>query len=192
MNHSLELSEPGRGVAPVAARKRLRRWTLTVAAFTAGIGGGSVVAAELVAGSLNSGGGQAASANYSVDASIGELLSGQAAGGTVSLTSGGPSIQPASAKSLALNATPASCNEESTSQLSGSAIMDDDSVTPLSGADISWSLVSGPLTAISASGLVTTGAVYANHSASVAGSWMGAANTANLLVINNQPDNYHS
>jgi hypothetical protein len=150
-----------------------------------------VVAANLVTASLNSGGGQSSSANYSVDASFGELVSGRATGGAVTLTSGGPSIQPASARSLVLDVTPASCNEGGTSQLSGSATMDDDSSTLLSGTDISWSVVNGPIIAISGSGFAMTDAVYANNSASVAGNWMGAANTATLLVLNNQPDNYH-
>ena len=190
MHNFLELSEPARGVAPGATRSRLRRLMIIAGVFALSFSG-SVFAASLVAGSLNSGGGQASSANYSMDTSLGELVSGQATGGTVTLTSGGPSIQPASAKSLALNVTPASCNEGSTSQLSGSAIMEDDSSTLLSGNDISWSLVNGPIIAISASGLATTDAVYANKSAGLAGHWMGAANTATLLVLNNQLDNYH-
>ena len=70
--------------------------------------------------------------------------------------------------------------------------MDDDSLTLLSGNDISWNVVSGPINAISAGGLATADAVYANNNASVVGHWMGAANTVTLLVLNNQPDNYRS
>ena len=93
-------------------------------------------------------------------------------------------------KSLALSATPSSVNEGITSQLAGSAVMDDDSVTQLTGADIAWSLVSGQVASIDAAGLATTAEVYASGNATVGGNWLGASNTTTLLVLNSNPDNY--
>ena len=71
-----------------------------------------------------------------------------------------------------------------TSQLYGAALLDDNSITELSGSDVNWSLVSGPMAFISTSGLVTTDAESVDSSAVVAGSWMGAANTTTLFVLN--------
>jgi hypothetical protein len=153
---------------------------------------GSGFAANLVSGSINSGGGAASSASYSMETSLGEVVSGTSTGGAVGLATGGASTQPAGAKSLALSLAPASVNEGNTSQLGGSAIMDDDTVTLLSGSDISWNLVSGPVTAINSSGIVSADVVYANGSAIIEGNWMGAANSTTLLVINSNPDNYKS
>ena len=170
-----------------------RPWRILAILFSAVVSfPESAVAADLLAGSLNSGGGEASSAAYAVESSLGEVIGGQSAGGGVTLNSGGSSVQPTGAKSLTLGATSSPVNEGGTMELAGSALMDDDSVTLLSGTDIVWSIVGGPIMAISPSGLATTGAVYANTLASIAGGWMGADSTISVPVINSLPDNFRS
>ncbi len=66
------------------------------------------------------------------------------------------------------------------------------SATVLSGSDLGWNIVSGPIASISTSGVATTGPVYANTAATVRGYYWGASNTLALLVLDSNPDNYGS
>lgn len=150
---------------------------------------GSAFADALGWGSLSSAGGQASSASYSQESSLGDMASGQSAGGAVTNTSGGGS---GAAKNLVLSAAPSVVNEGGTSQLAGLAIMDDDSVSELSRADIAWSVIGGPVASIGVTGLLTAGAVYADSDVTVGAIWMGAASTTTLLVLNSDPDNYRT
>ena len=189
MKSQPDLSAAGFFAALVFAPMRfVRRFVFLLAAVMCG---GSVFADAQGSGSISGGGGTASSTNYSVITSFGDVAIGKSSGGTVTNTASGSSVQLA-AKSLTLSATPASVNEGGAIQIAATAVMDDDSITHLTGSDMALSLVSGPVAAIGGSGNVTTAAVYANSIAVVRGSWLGINNTANLSVLNNNPDNFGS
>ncbi len=85
--------------------------------------------------------------------------------------------------SLALNAAPSSINQGTSSQISGTAILDDGTTEALSGSDISWSSVSYPFTSISNSGLLTAvTSVYSNPAGTVGGTYLGATSFASITV----------
>jgi hypothetical protein len=52
------------------------------------------------------------------------------------------------------------------------------------GTDLNWSVVSGPLASISASGLATAANVYQNRASTVQGSYPGVNGTLGLSVVN--------
>jgi hypothetical protein len=133
-------------------------------------------------GTFDGGGGVSTSANFNVVASLGGV-GGDSAGGSVSNSSGGTVTQP-SAKSLTLNASPGSINQGATSQLSGTAAMDDDSVTSLSGTDIAWGIVTYPFQSVASNGVLTAVAnVYATASGTVNGSYDGVPGSTSVQVL---------
>ena len=144
---------------------------------------GSVVA------NINSGGGRSVSAAYGLDASLGNIA-GISAGGLVRNVAGQGATQPVSATNLVVTAAPAPVNETGVSQLAGAATLDDGTISVLSGADIGWSVVSGPLVSISAGGVAATAAVYADTLATARGIYLGASNTASFTVLDVNPDNF--
>ena len=147
----------------------------------------SSIAANVVS-TLNSGGGRSSSVKYTLDTSIG-TLGGVSAGGPVRSIGGGFPSQLTEVTNLVAKASPSSVNEDGTSQLNGVASFDDATTTVLSGSDITWSILSGPIAFISASGVATPAAVYTDAVAVIRGSY-GKTNSVSLTVLNNDPDNY--
>jgi hypothetical protein len=86
---------------------------------------------------------------------------------------------------LSVTGTPTIVNEMAATQLTGTARMDDDTVTALTGPEINWNLPAWPLQGISPTGVATAAVVYANTPATVNG-------TGSLLVLDTIPDNYGS
>jgi len=154
----------------------------------------SVCCSTVFAASVNStvdGGGQrTTSANYTVDASIGTIGGISTAGG--STAKHGYVGQLTEVTGLSVTGLPSQVNEGATSQLSGIATMDDNSITALIDSDIKWSIPSWPLAAISASGVASAAVVYANASATVNGVYLGVSGSGSLLVLDTIPDNYGS
>jgi hypothetical protein len=134
------------------------------------------------ADSLGSSGGKATSANYSDEATIGEIV-GTATGAGVTLKSGFIG-QIYEAKSLAVSALPAAVVESGTTQLSAVATMDDDSLIRLGEGDAKWAVQDGPLAGITLSGLATAGEVFINTPATVRARWAGIAGDLTLTVLN--------
>ena len=133
-------------------------------------------------GAFDGGGGISTSASYTVAASLGSI-GGASAGGSVSNSGGGTVTQP-SVKSLSLNASPASINQGATSQLGGVATMDDDSITVLSGTDISWGSVTYPIQSVASNGvLLSVANVYATAAATVNGSYDGVPGSMSVQVL---------
>lgn len=145
--------------------------------------------AASVASTLDSGGGSAGSATYAIEANVG-LIGGLAGGGPVTNLSGGVLIQPSTAKSLAVSAAAPSLAEGGSTQLAGLAVMEDDSISLLSGADIAWGACAFPIVSIANSGLLTTAAVWTNTPGLFSGRYRGAAGSSSLLVVDSNPDNY--
>lgn len=133
---------------------------------------------------LTSSGGKATSANYSDEATVGDIVgTSTGAGASVTLKSGFIG-QLYEARSLAVSAAPAAVVESGTTQLSAVATMDDDSLVRLGGSDAKWAVQAGPLAGITLSGLATAGEVFINAPATVRARWDGIAGDLTLTVLN--------
>ena len=146
-------------------------------------------AASVVTTSTIDGGGlRTTSASYTMDGSVGSI------GGISSAASDtakhGYIGQLYDVVSVSVTGTPASVNETSTSQLSGTATMDDATVAALTGLDISWNTPAFPISSINGSGLATMSVVCQNTSGSFGGSYLGVLGSGSLLVQDSLPDNY--
>ncbi len=140
------------------------------------------------------GGTKTASAAYSIDASIG--------GATGIATAGPPATPTHTAKTgyiaqlyevtgLALNAAPLTINEGGTRQLSAWQTLDDTTFLAVPATSVTWSVIDGPLTSISAGGLTTAGIVYQAEPASAQGSYAGNTSPPlSLMVLNANMDDY--
>jgi hypothetical protein len=82
-----------------------------------------------------------------------------------------------------VNATPSSIAQGATSQLTGTATLDDGTTSALGGSDISWSSASYPFVSISNIGLLTAIAnVYSNPTGTVTGTYLGATGMTPVTV----------
>jgi hypothetical protein len=93
---------------------------------------------------------------------------------------------------IVISANPTNINENSTRQLAARLGYDDGTVSPLAGASVSWSVLNGPLSGVSAGGLATATNVYQDTPATVRGASGGRSNTLGLLVINTGIDDFAS
>jgi hypothetical protein len=139
---------------------------------------------------IDGGGQRATSASYTMDGTLGGIAGISSVG--TDMTKHGYIGQLTEVVSMTATGTPAQVNEGATSQLSGSATMDDATVTVLSGTDMTWGAYAWPIHDISASGVATTDWVYANTPGTVNCSYLGVTGSGSLLVLDSLPDNYGS
>ena len=130
------------------------------------------------------------SAAYTMDASVGSIGGISSAGGDTAKH--GYVGQLADVTSVSVTGTPVSVNETATSQLSGTATMDDATATALSGSDLSWTAPVYPITSINGSGLATASAVYSTTNGTFSGSYLGGSGSGLLTVVDSLPDNFGS
>ena len=133
---------------------------------------------------IDSGGGRSATADYTNDSSIGGEFDLSAASAPEQSFRQGYIGQLYEAQAIELVATPASVTEGLTTQLTGMATMDDDTLVRLLGGDPVWSVVNGPITGIALNGNATAGEVFINAPATVRGSWDGIEGDLVLTVLN--------
>jgi len=144
------------------------------------------VAAEVVDG----GGRRTSGGVYTNDATIGGLA-GLSTVTTPALTAKhGFAGQLFDVTSLALAATNTNVNETANRQVNATVLLDDGSTLALANSAFAWSIVTGPLTAISNAGLATAGIVYQDTSASVMATYAGVTQQLTLTVVNNNLDNF--
>ena len=120
--------------------------------------------------STDSGGQRAVSTNYTNDGSAGGVAGISTVAAPAETAKHGYIGQLYEITSLAVNASPASIDEGATRQLAAWQVLDDASYLNVSPTAIAWSVVTGPLNGISATGLAAAGPVYQNTSATVQGS----------------------
>ena len=138
---------------------------------------------------VDGGGRRATSAAYSNDGSIGGVGGLSTVGSPSETAKHGYPAQLFDVNSIVISANPTNINENSTRQLAAQLGYDDGSVSPLAAA-VAWSVVSGPLSGVNASGLVTATNVYQDTPAVVGGSAGGYNNTVGLLVLNTGIDDF--
>jgi len=117
-------------------------------------------ASVLTTSTLDGGGLHATSANYAMDNSIGGIGGVSSAGADAARY--GYIGQLTEVVSVTVTGQPETVGVGSTSQLSGTATLDDGTVASLSGSDVVWSSPNEPypVASISASGLLSPAAVY--------------------------------
>lgn len=147
-------------------------------------------AAEVVAFSLDGGGGLVASDEYELIGHLGGIVGVSDVSVPAQIARHGYIGQLTDVVGLSLSANPDSVDEEATTQLSGQAILDDLTVTSLSGSAILWDVPSWPLAAIDGNGLATASAVYTDTLALFSGSYLDIADTGSVWVIDVDPDNF--
>ncbi len=81
-------------------------------------------------------------------------------------------------------------NEGANCQLSATLVCDDQTTTSLAAASLTWSVLSGPVSAVSGAGLATAGTVYQDGQALVRGEYQTFAATLELSVLNTSDDNF--
>lgn len=136
------------------------------------------------------GGERSTSASYTNDGSAGGVVGISTVAVPAQTVKHGYTGQLAEVTSLQLAASPTTLNETATRQLSVMETLDDLTTAAVPATSITWSVQSGPLSSISASGLVTAGSVYEDSFASVMGSYDGATDSLDLTVLESIPDNF--
>ncbi len=87
-------------------------------------------------------------------------------------------------------ASPMTLNERAALQLAVTATCDDATKAVLSADDVTWSVQSGPLAGVNATGLVTAGSVYQNTAAVARAALGNISDTVSLSVINTGLDDF--
>jgi hypothetical protein len=166
---------------------RYIRWFVTVVMVlvaSRAAGGASVNS------TLDASGKRTTSASYTMDGSVGGI-------GGISIAPGdtarhGYIGQLAEVVSVRVTSAPNTLNENATGQLSGTAALDDSSVSVLFGSDIAWASAIYPLASIDGNGFATASTVYATTNATFNGFYLGVSGTGLVAVIDSDPDNYGS
>jgi hypothetical protein len=139
---------------------------------------------------IDGGGLHTTSANYAIDNSIGGIDGISSA--SADTAKNGYIGQLTEVVSVTVTSTPDSVGVGSTAALSGTATLDDSTVSSLTGSDVIWSSPNEPypIASISGSGVLTPADVYyvspAAVEAVVDGYYLGASNTT--MVALNAPD----
>lgn len=169
-------------------------WSLLVLAVVSPVAAQSRESANyrVVAQSIDGGGERAVSPDYQIDASLGGV-SGFAGGiEPTPVIKTGYLGQINERIALELGPVPAVVEENSVLLLSGALLLDDESLTELRPADLSWKVVSGPLEAIQGDASVTAASVYQDTVARVQGEYAGLSTPLDLTVLDGAPDNFGS
>ena len=140
----------------------------------------------------DTGGKRATSASYTNDGSAGGIVGVSTVASPAETAKAGYVGQLFDVTGLVVNAGASSVNETATLQLGAWQFLDDTSLLAVPATSVTWGVVSGPLTGISASGLATAGVVYLNTPASVQGVFGGFTGWLNLNVLDTIPDNFGS
>ena len=138
----------------------------------------------------DAGGSRTTSAAYTNDGSFGCITGISTIAAPAQTAKHGYLGQLTEVTALQLVATPATVNETFTRQLSAAELLDDDSRNALVATDVTWSVVSGPLSSIDTSGLATAATVYQDTAATAQGAFAGVTGTFVLTVLDTIADNF--
>lgn len=140
----------------------------------------------------DAGGSRTTSTAYTNDGSFGCITGISTVAAPAQTAKNGYLGQLTEVTALQLAATPATVNETATRQLSAAELLDDDSRNTLAATDVTWSVVSGPLSGIDTSGLATAATVYQDTAATAQGAFAGVTGTLVLTVLDTIADNFGS
>jgi len=148
---------------------------------------------SVVADVIDSGGAAASSADYSTQGSAGAVAGSSVTPGVSGFARHGFLGQIYERVGLGLVAMPATVDESGTRQvLGGDAIDDGTLLSVVPGGSITWSIQSGPLTGISATGLVTADVVAQDTPATIQGTLGPDTAMLAMTVLDTIADNFGS
>ena len=136
---------------------------------------------------VDAGGNRGGSASYTADFS---LAPGGAGGSPVYTSRTGYTGQLVESASLELRLQPSPLAETGTGQVSARLFSAEGVPTNLSPGQVAWSVSDGPLSGITADGLVTAESVYESTGAAVQGVFSGVTGTLRFTVTETVPDNF--
>jgi hypothetical protein len=141
---------------------------------------------------VDAGGLRGTSGNYTVNGSATSGGAGSSANYSARTGFAGQLLDAvtAVATAIAITASSPTVSEGTTRQLGAILLYDDSTTAPLSAGSVAWSVQSGPLTGISASGLAAAAAVYQDTAAVARGTYQTFTATQHLTVLNTLPDNF--
>ncbi len=140
--------------------------------------------------SNDSGGRRATSAAYTNDASVGGITGVSTVAAPAEVAKAGYLGQLYEVTGFTVASASPSLGEGTTLQLQGRQVLDDATFLAVPAASVAWSVQSGPLTSISASGLATAGLVYQDTGAVAQGIFGGRTGFLSLTVLNTNNDNF--
>ena len=140
----------------------------------------------------DAGGKRATSTNYTNDGTTGGIAGISSVAAPAGTAKHGYAAQLYDVTGLVVNSAVPSVNETTTLQLAAWQFLDDTSLLAVSATSVTWLVVSGPVSGISAAGLATAGTVPQNTAATVQGSFGGFTGSLNLTVLDTIPDNFGS
>lgn len=144
------------------------------------------------ASTLDAGGARATSASYSQSGSVGGIAGVSTAAAPAETAKQGYIGQLYEVAGLQLAASPTTVNEATNRQLAAAQTLDDATTLAVDAAAVNWSVLSGPIGSVSASGLATASPVYQTTAATVQGAFAGNIGTLGLSVVNVATDNYQA
>jgi len=172
---------------------KTNRWfalTALLAPLVASAASHSSANYSVPADTVDGGGRRVTSAAYSNDGSIGGLGGLSTVASPAQIVKHGYPAQLIDVSGIAVSANPTNISENGTRQLNARLAYDDDTVSPVAAASVAWSVLSGPLSSVNASGLATATNVYQDTPATVGAGYGGYNSTLGLLVINTGIDDF--
>ena len=145
---------------------------------------------NIITDTADAGGRRATSASYTNDGSAGLVAGVSTVASPAETAKNGYIGQLYEVTGLTLTAVTLNVNETASDQLAAWQAFDDATFLAVPAASVAWSVASGPLTGINASGLATAGTVYQNTAATAQGIYLGNTGTLALTVLNVNLDNF--
>ena len=144
----------------------------------------------ITADTADAGGLRAASVNYT-NAGSASLLAGiSTLAAPAGMAKTGYIGQLYDVSGLIVNSATPSVDEAGTLQLAAWQLLDDATFLATDPGAVTWGIVSGPVTGVSATGLATAGLVFQTTSATVSGTFGGFTGSLNFTVLDSIPDNF--
>jgi len=138
----------------------------------------------------DAGGKRTTSASYSNDGSAGGAAALATVAAPAEVARSGYIGQLYDITGLAISGASPNVNEGATDQLAAWQTLDDATLLPVAATSVTWSVQTGPLTSINASGLATAGIVYQNTAATAQGSYLGNTGAFVLTILNVNLDDF--
>ena len=168
----------------------MRLALVSVIAPTAHAGPRSSASYTIATDTADRGGRRATSAAYTNDGSARGIVGLSTVAAPAETAKHGYIGQLYDVTGLVLSATPTTVNEGGTLPLSAAQLLDDASTLAVPAASVTWSVATGPLTGINASGVATAGNVYQSTAATAQGVLGANSSTLALTVVNVNLDNF--
>ncbi len=140
----------------------------------------------------DAGGGRATSAAYTNDGSVGGIVGISTVASPAETVKHGYIGQLYEVTGHELSAASLNVNEAATVQLSAAQVLDDESILTVPVTSVTWSVMAGSFSGISASGLATAETVYEDTIATAQGMYAGDTATLDFTVLDTIADNFGS